>query len=78
MKVVQILPDLQSGGVEKGTLEVAKALVDAGHQSLVVSAGGAMVEQLQAEGSQHISWDLGRKSLLTLRHVWRLRSWLAH
>lgn len=77
LKVVQLLPDLNGGGVERGTLEVAKGLVDAGNTSLVISAGGRMVKQLEAEGSQHIAWDLGKKSLLTLRHVWALRRWLA-
>ena len=76
MKVVQVLPDLNSGGVEKGTLEIAKALVQAGHESLVISAGGRMVEQLTQEGSQHINWDLGKKSLLTFRHIWAVRQWL--
>ncbi|MGB0732337.1 MAG: glycosyltransferase [Pontibacterium sp.] len=76
MKVVQFLPDLDAGGVERGTLEVAKALVDAGHESLVVSNGGRMVEQLEAEGSQHVQWDLGTKSLFTFRHVWAVRKWL--
>ncbi|MBY4676441.1 glycosyltransferase family 4 protein [Marinobacterium arenosum] len=76
MKVIQILPDLDGGGVERGTLEVAKALVEAGHQSLVISAGGRMVAELERDGSQHIQWDLGRKSLWTLRHVRPLRCWL--
>ncbi len=76
MKVVQLLPDLNGGGVERGTLEVAKALVEAGHESLVVSAGGELVGQLEAEGSRHVAWDLGRKSLLTFRHVWAFRRWL--
>ncbi|WP_151671417.1 glycosyltransferase family 4 protein [Nitrincola schmidtii] len=78
LKVVQLLPDLNGGGVERGTLEVAKGLVDAGHTSLVISAGGRMVKQLEMEGSQHITWDLGKKSLFTLRHVWAFRRWLAH
>lgn len=76
MKVVQLLPDLDGGGVERGTLEVAKALVDAGHESVVLSAGGRMVAQLEAEGSRHVNWDLGRKSLWTFRHIWALRRWL--
>lgn len=76
MKVVQILPDLQGGGVEKGTLEVAKALVDNGDESVVISAGGRMVEQLEAEGSRHVQWDLGKKSLFTFRHIWALRRWI--
>lgn len=76
MKVVQVLPSLRGGGVEKGTLEVAKYLVDQGHESLVVSAGGPMVSQLESEGSQHIEWDLGKKSLLTFRYIWALRRFL--
>lgn len=76
MKIVQILPALDGGGVERGTLEIAKGLVDASHESIVISAGGRMVEQLEAEGSRHISWDLGTKSPLTFRHVWALRRWL--
>lgn len=76
MKVVQILPDLNGGGVEKGTLEIADALVKNGDESIVISAGGRMVEQLEAEGSRHVKWDLGRKSLLTFRHIWALRRWI--
>ncbi|MCK9506401.1 MAG: glycosyltransferase family 4 protein [Porticoccaceae bacterium] len=76
MKVVQILPNLNGGGVERGTLEVARHLVEQGCESVVISAGGAMVSQLEAEGSRHVCWDLGKKSPLTLRHVQPLRRWL--
>ncbi|MFC6670340.1 glycosyltransferase [Marinobacterium aestuariivivens] len=76
MKVVQLLPDLEGGGVEKGTLEVARYLVGQGHESIVISAGGRLVEALERDGSRHVSWDLGRKSPMTLRHIWALRRWL--
>jgi len=76
IKVVQILPDLNGGGVELGTLEVAEALVAADQESLAISAGGAMVAELEAAGSRHIQWDLGRKSLLTLPHMSALGQWL--
>ncbi len=76
MKVVQVLPALDGGGVEKGTLEIAQALVQAGHESLVISAGGRMVDQLKQQGSQHITWDLGKKSLFSFRHIWAVRKWL--
>ncbi|KAA0874364.1 glycosyltransferase family 4 protein [Nitrincola tapanii] len=76
MKVVQILPDLNGGGVERGTLEIAKGLVAAGHESIVISAGGRLVEQLEREGSRHVTWDLGKKSPMTFRHIWALRRWL--
>ncbi|WP_417581190.1 glycosyltransferase family 4 protein [Nitrincola sp.] len=76
MKVVQVLPALELGGVERGTLEIAKGLVDAGHESVVVSAGGRLVTELERAGSRHHHWDLGKKSLLTLLQVRPFRRWL--
>lgn len=77
MTVVQVLPALESGGVERGTLEVGKYLVAHGHHSIVISAGGRLVPQLQQEGSEHLAWEVGRKSLFTLlRYVGRLRRFL--
>ena len=73
LSVLQILPALESGGVERGTLEVARALVKAGHRSLVMSAGGRLVPQLTAEGSEHLAWDIGRKHPATLRLIHPLR-----
>ena len=49
MKVIQFVPTLESGGVEQGVLEISKAIVDAGHESHVVSAGGRLVDQLIKE-----------------------------
>lgn len=76
LTVLQMLPTLQSGGVEKGTLEVAKALIDRGHRSLVISSGGGMVWQLEAEGSEHFAWPVDKKSPWTLRFIWKLRRFL--
>ncbi|MFT4248028.1 MAG: glycosyltransferase family 4 protein [Pseudomonas sp.] len=73
LTVVQLLPALQSGGVERSTLEIAAALVRAGHRAVVVSAGGRLLPALLASGAEHVSLDIGRKSLLTLRHVAALR-----
>ena len=73
LTVCQLLPALHGGGVEQGTLEVAKALVEAGHRSLVVSAGGRLLPALLESGAQHIDWPIGRKSPFTLRLVSRLR-----
>ncbi|QWT20057.1 glycosyltransferase family 4 protein [Bacillus sp. NP157] len=73
MTVVQLVPALHSGGAERSTLEIAKALVEAGHRSVVVSAGGRLVAQLEAEGSEHVTLPIGRKSLGTLFTVGKLR-----
>jgi glycosyltransferase involved in cell wall biosynthesis len=73
LSVVQLLPALSSGGVERSTLEIAEALVAAGHRSIVVSSGGRLVQPLQEAGSEHITLGIGRKSLATFRHVVSLR-----
>lgn len=76
LTVLQMLPALEGGGVERGTLEVGKYLVEHGHRSLVMSAGGRMVAQLEREGSEHFTWPVGKKSLWTLRLIWKLRRFL--
>ncbi|HYQ70342.1 MAG TPA: glycosyltransferase family 4 protein [Gammaproteobacteria bacterium] len=73
LTVLQVLPALQGGGVERSTLEVAAALVRHGHRSLVVSNEGRLVPGLLASGSEHICWPVDKKSPLALRHVPRLR-----
>ena len=73
LTVLQVLPALESGGVERGVLEVAEGLVAAGHRSLVISGGGRMVAELTNRGSEHFEKTLGTKSPLTLRHVFWLR-----
>jgi glycosyltransferase involved in cell wall biosynthesis len=73
LTVVQLLPALEAGGVERSTLEIAAALVAAGHRAIVVSAGGRMLAQLDATGAEHVALDIGRKSPASLRHVPALR-----
>jgi glycosyltransferase involved in cell wall biosynthesis len=73
LTVVQLIPALRAGGAERSVLEMGQALVQAGHRSVVISAGGRMTAQLEAEGSEHITLDIGRKSLLTLGKLGRLR-----
>ncbi len=77
LAVVQLLPALENGGAERSTLEVARALVAAGHRSVVISAGGRMVRQLEAEGSEHVAVDIGSKSLRSLTRIGTLRRALA-
>jgi len=73
LTVLQVLPALQGGGVERSTLEVAAALVRGGHRALVISGGGRHEAELRAAGAEHVCWPIGRKSPLTLRLVPRLR-----
>jgi glycosyltransferase involved in cell wall biosynthesis len=72
--VIQILPELIAGGVERGTLELSRFLVQGGHRSLVVSQGGPMVEKLLKEGGRHLRMSyIGEKSPRCLLHLWPLR-----
>jgi glycosyltransferase involved in cell wall biosynthesis len=77
VKVLQMIPEMESGGVERGTLELARHLTSRGHESLVVSGGGRMVESLEAAGTRHIGMPVGRKRLSSLLLVPRLRRLLA-
>ncbi|MFH7327115.1 glycosyltransferase family 4 protein [Desulfurivibrio sp. C05AmB] len=71
--VVQVLPELESGGVERYVLDLARALVRLGHESLVVSGGGRLVAQLEAAGSRHFTMPLGKKSPTTMAWILPLR-----
>ncbi|MFK2905756.1 glycosyltransferase [Dyella ginsengisoli] len=73
LTVVQLIPAMHSGGAERSALEIGRALVAAGHRSVVISAGGRLTERLQAEGSEHVTLDIGRKSLGTLGRIGALR-----
>ncbi|MDF7673751.1 glycosyltransferase family 4 protein [Acetobacteraceae bacterium ESL0709] len=56
--ILQILPRLDAGGVEQGTVDMAEAIVKAGGRALVVSGGGRLVSRLRYVGGEHITLDL--------------------
>lgn len=66
MNILQILPELNYGGVETGTLDLAKYLVKAGHRAVVVSAGGELTDRLKALGAVHYSLAVNKKSLFSI------------
>jgi len=49
--IVQILPALNRGGVERGTVEIAKAVIDRGYKAVVISNGGLLENQLTRMGA---------------------------
>lgn len=65
--ILQVLPELRAGGVERGTIEMAAAIQAAGWQAIVASAGGAMVSQLTHLGAKHIELPLQSKNLFVMR-----------
>ncbi|MBN1492522.1 MAG: lipopolysaccharide heptosyltransferase II [Candidatus Omnitrophica bacterium] len=69
MKILQILPELNFGGVETGTVDISKELLRLGHQPYVVSAGGEKVKMLHKMGIPHFKLPVNKKSLRALTAV---------
>src|SRR6202142_675556 len=65
--VLQVVPSLVSGGVERGTIEIATALAAAGGTAYVASSGGPMERELARAGIEHIHLPLASKNPLTIR-----------
>jgi len=61
LTILQVLPALNSGGVERGTLEISKYLISKNHRSIVISEGGRMKNKLVKEGGEHIELAIGKK-----------------
>ncbi len=66
--VLQVLPSLVTGGVERGTIEMTQAIADAGWTALVASAGGRLVPVVERAGGRHIALPLASRNPFG---VWR-------
>lgn len=74
MKILQVIPNLDTGGAERTTIEIAEALTRDGHAALVASEGGAMESELEAAGGELIRLPLSSKNPLT---IWKNANRLA-
>lgn len=73
--VLQVLPRLVTGGVERGTVDVAAALKAEGWTAIVASAGGPMVRELERAGAVHVTLPLASKNPFVIRaNIERLAS----
>lgn len=70
MKIVQLLPELNEGGVERGTMELSREFVKLGHESIVISNGGKLVQTIEKDGGKHIKFDVCSKNPFTA--PWRI------
>ena len=74
MRIVQILPSLNDGGVERGVVDSNRLAVRAGHERVAVSAGGRRGAQIEADGGRHVALDVRSKNPLTAPfRAWALR-----
>jgi len=65
--ILQVLPALHTGGVERGTCDMAAAIMDAGWRAIVASAGGPMTRELERAGAFHVTLPLDTKNPLAMR-----------
>lgn len=76
--VLQVLPALETGGVERGTIEITEALVAAGWGAVVASAGGRLVKAVERAGGRHVTLPLASRNPLTIwRNIARLKALIA-
>ena len=66
LKVVQLLPELNIGGVERGTKDFSEALVQRGHQSIVISNGGLFEQEIINAGGIHLKLPIHKKNPFSL------------
>ncbi|MEI8243836.1 MAG: glycosyltransferase family 4 protein [bacterium] len=71
MHIIQLLPALHEGGVERGVVEMNRELVRRGVISTVISRGGRLAPEIEAAGGRHVTLDVGSKNPLTA--LWRAR-----
>lgn len=66
MKVIQLLPELNEGGVERGVCDLNREFIKKGIENIVISNGGILVEQIIKDGGKHIKFDICSKNILTV------------
>ncbi len=64
--LLQVIPDLETGGAEQTTLDIARAVVRAGGRALVASRGGRMAEELAARGGELVPMAVHSKNPFTV------------
>ena len=64
--VLQILPSLDkiNGGVERGTLDIARELANREYNSVIISSGGEMADRYKYKGVTHHEIQLNKKGLI--------------
>jgi len=71
--VLQVLPELNQGGVELGTTEIASELQKCGIKNYVASAGGRMEYNLERLKVEHFTLPLKTKNIFKMYiNSWRL------
>lgn len=64
--LLQVIPELETGGAEQSTIDVAQAVVRAGGTALVATRGGRMVARLEADGGRLAQMPVQTKNPLVM------------
>ena len=73
MRIIQLLPELKVGGVERGTVDLSDHLVKLGHDSAVISAGGQLVNLLNKHGAKHYELPIAKKNIRAIAQIGNLK-----
>ena len=66
MRIVQVIPELNEGGVERGVVELNREYVKLKIESYVISAGGKLEDQINLDAGKHIKFDVCSKNIFTV------------
>lgn len=74
MRVIQVLPNLNEGGVERGVVDLNREFIRLGIDNIVISNGGRLVDNILNDGGKHISFDVSSKNIFSIfSRVFKLR-----
>jgi glycosyltransferase involved in cell wall biosynthesis len=64
--LLQVVPELETGGAEQTTIDVARAVIDAGGRAFVATRGGRMTARLEADGARLAQMPVQSKNPLVM------------
>ena len=70
--IVQVLPALTTGGVERGVIDLSRELLEKGFRPLIISEGGELTSELNDLKIKHIPLEIGRKKISTFLLIRKL------
>ncbi|MDD5583948.1 MAG: glycosyltransferase [Candidatus Omnitrophica bacterium] len=73
MKIAQILPQMNFGGVERGVSDLVRYFKGTKIENIIISGGGGLAEELKKEGITHYQLPVYKKSLTSALLIPRLR-----
>jgi glycosyltransferase involved in cell wall biosynthesis len=74
MNIVQLIPELNEGGVERGVVEFNRELIKRGFKSFVISKGGKLTKEIEKDGGICINFDVCSKNIFTFPYrIYKLK-----